>query len=156
MVPSNREQLDTIVAEAYQAWSNSRIGGDSRDGGSGSRESEGVDGGGGGIAECVGECPPHVLCLFSDEKELSSDEEHCSLAYIRLVYDLAWQVMRDMHPVEQVRPVWTQLTEVHPQLAPKGKSEPFTLDAVQKKVWAGLVRGQLPSPTLTQIPAGHP
>ena len=61
MVPSNREQLDTIVAEAYQAWSNSRIGADSRDGGGGSRESEGVDGEGGGIAECVGECPPHVV-----------------------------------------------------------------------------------------------
>ena len=145
MVPSNREQLDTIVAEAYQAWSNSRIGADSRDGGGGSRESEGVDDGGGDIAECVGECPPHILCLFSDEKELSSDEEHCRLAYVRLVYDLAWQVMRDMHPVETVRPVWTQLTEVRPQLAPKGKSESFTLEAVQKKVWAGLVRGQLPS-----------
>ena len=53
--------------------------------------------------------------------------------------------MRDMHPVEPVRPVWTQLTEVRPQLAPKGKSESFTLEAVQKKLWAGLVRGQLPS-----------
>ena len=64
MVPSDREQIDMIVAEAYQAWSNCTM----------------RDGEGGGIAECVGECPSHVLSLFADEEEWSRNEEHCRQA----------------------------------------------------------------------------
>ena len=128
-----------IVAEAYQAWSNPRIRDDGRSGDGESRESDGIDGGGDGIAECVGECPLHVLSLFSNEKEQSRDEEHCRQAYIRLVYNLAWQVMQDMHAVQPVKPDWTQLATVHPQLSSKWESDSFTLEAVQKKVWAGLV-----------------
>ena len=53
--------------------------------------------------------------------------------------------MQDMHTVEPVKLAWMQFTVVFPQLFPKGKREPFILKAVQKKVWARLVSGQLPS-----------
>lgn len=127
MVPSEHSQLNMIVEQAYLAWNEARDRGEED-------------------LHCKEfECPQNVLSLYSNVRELSRDEEHCRLAYIRLVYNLAIQVIQDMHPVEPVKPVWMKLTPANSQLVPKHKTETYDLETVQKKVQLALIRGQLPS-----------
>ena len=113
------------------------------------------DGEGGGIAECVGECQPHVLSLFANKNEWSRDKEQCRQAYIRLVYDLIWQVMRDMHAVKPVKSVWMQFTAVRPHLFRKGKLEPFTGGCAEESVGKTCKQTAPLSPSLFQIPTRY-
>ena len=128
MVPSNSEQIDTIVEHACTHLR-----------GSSSPQA---------AVTQVSECPPDVLSLFSGSQELSKDEERCHEAYNRLVYDLTAQVLRDMLPAP-LPPVsvWMKHSPtLNSQLvAAKRKAEEFDLGKVQKKVYGLLMRGQLPS-----------
>ena len=131
MVPSTREQVDTIVDHTCTLWTPLRA--ECR--------------GGGG--ETFPECPADILSLFSDHR-LSRNEEHCQDAYVRLVYNLTLHVLQDMYSAPQPEvSVWMRHSPaLNSQLvaAKRKAQEKFDLERVQKKVHGQLVRGQLPSP----------
>ena len=129
MVPSNSDQIDTIIQRVYTLW---------RDSSSSERD---------GVCQ-IPDCPSDLFSLFSSDKQLSSTEQHCQEAYIRLVFDLTVHVLQEMDTTQQpVESVWTKHTPtLNSQIAAaKKQSEEFDLEKVQKKVHALLVRGQLPS-----------
>lgn len=129
MVPSSNDQIDAIIQHVSTLWRDTV----SSEGGEGCQ---------------IPECPSSLFSLFGD-KELSSNEEHCQKAYIRLVYDLTVHVLQEMHSTQQpVMSVWTRHSPtLNSQViaAKKQKEKEFDLEKVQKKVHSLLVRGQLPS-----------
>ena len=91
-------------------------------------------------------CPNEVLDLFKNVRELSLEEEHCRVAYLKLVFDLSVAIIKSMHPTEEPLPVWLKECSVNTQLAQKHKnSAELSLETVQNKVYAALIRGQLPA-----------
>jgi hypothetical protein len=128
MVPSATHQTDTIVQHTCSLWNDLR--------GSSSEP-----------ALPPPDCPAHILSLFS--QDLSSSEEHCHKAYVRLVYDTTLQVLRDSAPHDPDVSVWTRFSPAlnsHLVAARTQRQAEFDLDKVQRRVRGKLVRGQLPVP----------
>ena len=121
LVPSERECVDRVVEHAWNAVTN-----------------VGLD----HIHSASFECQQEVLSLFADARELSRDEDQCRGAYLRLVYMLAIETVRQLHPVQEPRPAWGKLCAVGTLGNPQQKE--VTLELVQKKVYAALMRGQIP------------
>ncbi len=93
-------------------------------------------------------CPEQILSMFKDVRELSPEEEHCNRAYIQLVFDLTLEALKQLHPISPPKAVWQQNCIVRPPLGNRGADTP-SLELVQKRVYASLIRGQLPA----QLPA---
>ena len=145
MVSSEREYVDKIVELAWEAAE-----------GKGGRQRlhEGE----------LPECPTSVLSTFNHLRELSPDEEQCQTAYVGLVYRLSLETIRRLSPPKKKPdlPVWKGHCTVRSLLAPThfsrggarlggGSSDrgELCLPEVQKRVYAALMRGQLPN----QLPA---
>ena len=131
MVPSTTHQIDSIVQHTCSLWNDLR--------GSSSEP-----------ALPPPDCPAHILSLFSSSAgQLSSAEEHCHEAYVRLIYDTTLQVLRDSAPRDPDVSVWTRLSPtLNSQLvaARQQCQAEFDLEKVQQRVRGKLVRGQLPAP----------
>ena len=129
MVPSDSHQIDTIVQHTCSLWNDLR--------GSSSEP-----------ALPPPDCPTHILSLFPG-RQLSSNEEHCQEAYIRLVYDTTLQVLRDSAPRDPDVSVWTRFSPAlnSQMVAARQRRQPnFDLEKVQRRVRGKMVRGQLPAP----------
>ena len=126
MVPSERECVNQVVEHAWNAVMN-----------------VGLE----HIHSSTFECHQEVLSLFSDAREMSQEEDQCRVAYLKLVYMLATETIRELHPVQEPTPVWIKQCTVGRLVSPQQKD--ITLELVQKKVYAALMRGQL----APQLPA---
>lgn len=125
MVPSERESVDTIVTQAWEAAS--RVGFKP-------------------LPTTSMECPEGVLNLFANIRAMSPEEEHCQAAYVRLVYQLALETIKGLCPQKREAPVWTGNCTVRSLIVPAHFSNTtVSLETVQKKVYAALMRGQLPN-----------
>ena len=72
------------------------------------------------------------------------------MAYVRLVYQLTLESIRRMCPPKQDLPVWSGHCTVRSLLAPTHfPNKEVSLEELQRRVYASLMRGQLPS----QLPA---
>ena len=120
MVPSERECVNQVVEQAWNAVMN-----------------VGLE----HIHSSTFECHQEVLSLFSDAREMSQEEDQCRVAYLKLVYMLATETIRELHPVQEPTPVWIKQCTVGRLVRPQQKD--ITLELVQKKVYAALMRGQL-------------
>ena len=129
MVPSERENIDAIVERALEAAS--RI----------------------GLEKLHGtpvECPADVMNLFNGIREMSPEEEQCQAAYVELVYQLSLETIRKMCPPKQDLPVWSSHSTTRSLLAPRHfTNTEVSLEELQRRVYASLMRGQLPA----QLPA---
>lgn len=123
MVPSERPNVDEIVKQAWET----ALG-------------EGLD----SLHSQEVPCPKNILNLFMDVRELSPEEEHCHRAYIHLVFDMTMEVIKQLHPVPPPSAVWLHGTVVRTPLGSRSV-EPPSLELVQKRVYAALIRGQLPA-----------
>ena len=121
MVPSERECVDQVVKHAWNAVMN-----------------VGLE----HIHSTTFECHQEVLSLFSDVREMTQEEDQCRVAYLKLVYMLATETIRELHPVQEPMPVWVKQCTVGRLVIPQQKE--ITLELVQRKVYAALMRGQLP------------
>lgn len=121
LVPSERECVDKVVEHAWNAVLNA-----------------GLD----HIHSASFKCHREVLSLFADAREMSRDEDQCRQAYLRLVYMLAIETVKQLHPVQEPRSVWGKQCVVGTLGTPQQKE--VTLELVQKKVYAALMRGQVP------------
>ncbi len=97
------------------------------------------------------ECPQEVLSMFADLRELNLEEDQCRVAYVRLLYDLSMEMIRTLHPTPPLTPVWTRRCSVGTQLR---NHDEVTMEMVQRKVYAALMRGQLP-PQLPSVKFLH-
>ena len=123
MVPSERKHIDTIVEHAWNTVRN-------------------IDKD--GLHSTAFECPEDILSLFTDVRDLNREEDLCRKAYLRLIYNLAIEIVKTLNPIEKPRPVWAVQCLVGAQLSRRTTQEDITLGVVQKKVYAAVMRGQLP------------
>ena len=129
MVPSSTHQIDSVVQQTLSLWDDLR----------GTNREPPLP---------LPDCPTHIHTLFP-ARQLSSNEEHCQEAYIRLIYDLTLQVLRDSAPNDPAPSVWARFSPgLNSQLvAARQRREPqLGLETVQRRVRGKMVRGQLPIP----------
>ncbi len=118
MVPSERQQVNRVVEYAWNA-----------------AKDRGRD----HLLAAELDCPQEVLSLFADQRECSQEEQHCRMAYLRLVYDLSMEVIRDLQSASS--PTQSRRGSSGSQ---RRNREEVTMEVVQRKVYAALMRGQLP------------
>ena len=125
MVPSERENVDEIVSLAWDVASQM----DSQE-----------------LHSMHSECPPNVLSLFREDRELDASEEHCRESYVKLVYQLTIETIKKLQPLKPTVPVWEGQSTIRSLLAPNlpSDSKP-SLEEVKTTVYALLMRGQLPN-----------
>ena len=129
MVPNERQHVDRVVEEAWNAVKN-----------------VGLD----CLHSTTFQCPREVLSLFRDSREYNPTEDKCRVAYLQLVYMLSIQTLRELYPPSTPRQVWAHPCAVGGTLTRRrSRDEATTLEQVQKKVFATLMKGQLPP----QLPA---
>ena len=128
VVPSERKHVDRVVEEAWNAVKN-----------------VGLD----CLHSATFQCPREVLSLFRDTK-CNPAEDKCRTAYLQLVYMLSIQTLQEMYPPSTPRQVWAHPCAMGgPLTRRRSHDEAITLEQVQKKVFAILMKGQLPP----QLPA---
>ena len=126
MVPSERDNVNDIVQQAWEASKDQCF----KDVGS--------------------DCPEKVIGAFNNIRAMSPEEQQCQSAYVKLVYRLALETIRSMCPQKQKIPIWAGHCTVRSLLAPTHFTHEYVpLEEVQRRVYASLMRGQLPS----QLPA---
>lgn len=141
MVPSQRETVDQIVACAWDEAS--RVG---------SQNLHSI-----AAPDSHHPLPGEILTLIrkrrgddDDEEEedgMSPAEMKCRDAYVGLVYRLSLEMIQRLHPVKEEVPVWARHCTTRSLLVPTHfSSQDFpSLVDVQKRVYAGLMRGQVPN-----------
>ena len=122
MVPSERAHVDEVVKHAWEV---------AMEIGPNALHSQDV------------QCPEHIVNLFKDVRELSPEEEHCHKSYIELVFGLTVDIIKQLHPLPPVTTAWLKDAVMRAPLGARGAGSP-SLELVQKRVYAALIRGQLP------------
>lgn len=126
MVPSERESIDSIVAHAWAAASEL----------AGFHE----------LHDSTPQCPDDLLISFNVVRAMSPDEERCQMAYVRLVFQLALETIKKLCLPKRALPIWTGNCTVRSLLAPIHSSHSkVSLEELQRRVYAALMRGQLPN-----------
>ncbi len=143
MVPSKREIVDNIVAHAWQEAM--RVGVDKV-----------------GTLKEVGEhLPPREMLKMArkavgnlgedldfdeDEDDLGPTELECREAYVELVFQLSLEMIETLHPKKVEKPVWARESATRVLLVPHlfPNYDPPTMEDVQKRVYASLMRTRVP------------
>lgn len=139
MVPSQRKTVDLIVACAWDEAS--RVGFQHLHSN--------------GTQDSLHRPPGEILTLVhkrggEDEDEedgMSPAEVKCRHDYVTLVYQLALEMIQRLHPVKEPTPVWASHCTTRSLIVPThfpGQALPTLVD-IQKRVYATLMRGQLPN-----------
>ena len=126
MVPSERENIDSIVSHAWAA----------------ANELEDYH----ELHDFTLQCPDDLLNSFNGVRAMSPDEERCQMAYVRLVFQLALETIKKLCLPKRALPIWTGNCTVRSLLAPIHSSHSrVSLEELQRRVYAALMRGQLPN-----------
>ena len=98
----------------------------------------------------VYQCPQELHAKLYNAGELGEEEVRCRQHYVDLVYNVAMEMIKELHPKQVPEPVWSHGCTKGGKLVTKDLKLPAELTLLQNKVYATLTKGQKP-PTLSGI-----